>query len=93
MEYLIDHAEALNNLSATVLLAAIVVLIGYFYRRDIIRERKNHKEDNLWRRDNQKTLMAIIEKDIESRDSNAEAMSDLATSIAGLSQWLKAKLG
>ncbi len=86
MEALINNAEAINNLSASVLLAVILILLGYFYRRDFIRQRKNNVEEKV-------TLIGIIEKDIESRDRNAAAMLKLATSIEGLDQYLRAKVG
>ena len=93
MENLISQAEAINNLTATVLLAIILILLGYFYRRDFIRERKNNVEDKPWARDRQATLIGIIEKDIDSRDRASDANNKLSISIESLNQWLRAKLG
>ena len=93
MENLISQAEAINNLTATVLLALILILVGYFYHRDFIRERKNNVEDKKWARDRQATLIGIIEKDIDSRERASDANIKLATSIESLNQWLRAKLG
>ncbi len=93
MDNLIRYAEAINNLTATVLLAAILILLGYFYHRDFIRERKNNVEDKQWARDRQATLIGIIEKDIDSRDRASDANNKLSISIESLNQWLRAKLG
>ena len=93
METLINYAEAINNLTATVLLAIILILVGYFYHRDFIRERKNNVEDKKWARDRQATLIGIIEKDIESRERASDANNKLSISIESLNQWLRAKLG
>ena len=89
---LLNQSESLSNLGAVGLLAIIVVVICFFYRRDFIKELKASQDERFRCTTIQESLMDLVKTDIESRDKNAETNSRLAVSVEGLTQYLKGKL-
>lgn len=92
MAELLAYSSMASRLGVPILLFAIAVIVGFFYRKDFLVERKNNVEDRKWQRHNQEMLMKLIERDIASRESASEIDRELAVSITGLHQYLKGRL-
>ena len=64
MAELLAYSSMASRLGVPMLLFAIAVIVGFFYRKDFLVERKNGTEDRKWARHNQEMLMKLVESDI-----------------------------
>ena len=92
MAELLTYSSMASRLGVPILLFAIAVIVGFFYRKDFMVERRNGNEDRKWARHNQEMLMKLVESDIASREKASEVAGELATSITGLREYLKGRL-
>lgn len=92
MAELLAYSSMAGRLGVPVLLFVVAVIVGFFYRKDFMVERKNGIEDRKWARHNQEMLMKLVESDIASREKAAETDRELATSITGLREYLMGRL-